>query len=321
MTDASIIVGTRNRSQLLRGSLESLLADGSATSREVIVVDNGSTDDTRAVVESFAATRPDVPVRYVLEPRVGLSHARNKGVAEAVGDILIFADDDLFFCDGWLDELVTPFADETVGMVGGRIVPLWPEPPPAWLAGEHATILTGVDQGEREREYVAPEHPFGANMAVRASLARTFDPPFDPDLGHSGDRRIGWEEVRFTHLVQATHRVVYRPSALVHHRIESSRINLGYLRRAFFQLGMGQGRLRRLNGNVPALPRRIVRTARAWRSARELRRANHDAPRTGASAEAELAAYRALGIQLASLFGRSERLTDYMAVRLYRGAA
>jgi glycosyltransferase involved in cell wall biosynthesis len=84
----SVVIATRNRAALLDGALTSLRAQVGAPAVETIVVDNGSSDDTRAVTERHGAT-------YVYEPRPNRALARNAGVARATGSIVLFVDDDV----------------------------------------------------------------------------------------------------------------------------------------------------------------------------------------------------------------------------------
>src|ERR1043165_5266525 len=93
--DISVIISTYNRSDMLPGALESVLAQEAGDVRyELIVVDNNSTDKTREVVESFIA-RGHENVRYIFEGKQGLSHARNAGIAAARSPLIVFTDDDV----------------------------------------------------------------------------------------------------------------------------------------------------------------------------------------------------------------------------------
>src|SRR5262245_57954609 len=90
----SIVVCTRNRARLLEQALDSIVrVEFPADDFEVLVIDNGSSDDTAAVVSRFARRVP-FAVRSVKEPRVGLSAARNRAIREACGKRLFFTDDD-----------------------------------------------------------------------------------------------------------------------------------------------------------------------------------------------------------------------------------
>jgi hypothetical protein len=113
----SVIVITRNRARSCVATLESLLAM-SRLPDEIIVVDNGSTDDTAARLAGFGDTR----VKYIREEVVGIPQARNAGLRAASGDIIAFCDDDCTVARDWLDALVMPFRyDAQIGCVGGLV--------------------------------------------------------------------------------------------------------------------------------------------------------------------------------------------------------
>lgn len=97
----SIVIATKNRAALLERALRSLEAQIGAPSFEIVVVDNGSTDSTRAVADA-AAERAHVPVRYVYEERANRGRARNAGVRVAQGYLLLFCDDDVQAPPGWI---------------------------------------------------------------------------------------------------------------------------------------------------------------------------------------------------------------------------
>ena len=102
--DLSVVISTRNRGASLRATLSSLIsADRPGIRAEIVVVDNGGSDDTEAVVASFA---PDVPIRYLRENAIGKCHALNKGVAAASGAILAVLDDDMTVDREWLRAVV-----------------------------------------------------------------------------------------------------------------------------------------------------------------------------------------------------------------------
>src|SRR5581483_342392 len=117
----SIIISTRNHSRELAQSLEYINQIQSDIPRELIVVDNGSTDGTRAVLDEFAS-RARCPTRIVQEPIAGLARTRNTGAAAARGEILIFLDDDCYVHPDIVDQYCKIFEDPTVGFAGGRIL-------------------------------------------------------------------------------------------------------------------------------------------------------------------------------------------------------
>ncbi len=97
----SIVIATKNRAALLERALRSLRVQIGAPSFEVVVADNGSSDETRAVVQAADAHGP-VPVRYAYEDRANRGLARNAGVRIAQGYLILFCDDDVQAPPGWV---------------------------------------------------------------------------------------------------------------------------------------------------------------------------------------------------------------------------
>src|SRR5690606_16449022 len=108
--DASVVVCTRDRAASLAVTLESIagLRIPALVVAELVVVDNGSTDGTPAVVEAFRRRSP-LPLRYVRELRPGIAPARNAGMAAARGRIVVFTDDDVTVEPDWLAEMLEAF--------------------------------------------------------------------------------------------------------------------------------------------------------------------------------------------------------------------
>ena len=315
---ASVIVCTWNRAPLLPTTVGSILSDSSRIDREVLVIDNGSSDNTREVIGELAK-RSAISVRYLSEPRSGKSHALNRGVAEATGDILLFADDDVTVSDGWADALSEAFDEADVGIVGGRIVAEWPVDPPSWLSGLQTSALAAFDQGPESRTLTGrdTEKPTGANMAVRAALLRDIAEPFPASLGPQRGVKVDAEE---WHLVDWTvarsYRIEYRSEAVAHHPVDEDRMNWEFVRRTFFQRGIGAGRSERLSGaEMASLPRRVFRVTRSYRGARQtrIRNARRDGP-TAEQALQEFLSYHWFGWHLESLLGHYSKLTDWIAV-------
>ncbi|MFZ3211707.1 MAG: glycosyltransferase family 2 protein [Terriglobales bacterium] len=118
----SVIICSRNRADALANCLKSLSLDEMrASSAELILVDNGSTDNTPAVVRSFKETAP-FPVVLVSEPEGGLSRARNAGLAAASANVIVFTDDDCYFGAGYLRLAAELFQRPSFDYCGGRIM-------------------------------------------------------------------------------------------------------------------------------------------------------------------------------------------------------
>ncbi|WP_428493052.1 glycosyltransferase family 2 protein [Rhodopila sp.] len=118
--DASVIICTRDRSAVLRQTLDAVAAMrvSEAVRYEVLVVDNASTDGTKAVVEA-AMTR--LPIRYLHESRLGLGRARNLGVSNALGRLIFITDDDCIVSPNWLETGLRLLANDPRQLIGGRV--------------------------------------------------------------------------------------------------------------------------------------------------------------------------------------------------------
>ncbi|HSU94353.1 MAG TPA: glycosyltransferase [Gemmatimonadaceae bacterium] len=117
----SLIVCTRDRSGRLDAFFEALGRMRARAAWELVIVDNGSTDDTPVRLEALAGSL-EAPVTIVCEPRPGLGRARNVGVAAARGALLAFTDDDCYPAVDYIDSVAHAFADRERGFIGGRIL-------------------------------------------------------------------------------------------------------------------------------------------------------------------------------------------------------
>jgi glycosyltransferase involved in cell wall biosynthesis len=250
----SIVICTYNRSAMLARTLASLtsMLMPPGLKWELIIVDNNSKDDTRAVVNDFAA-RSGLDVRYVFEGAQGLSHARNRGIIEARCDVVVFTDDDVEVEKSWLFEMRRIFEESDCLAAGGKILPVWPAPKPRWYYEEGPYNLNGAilkfDLGDSPCDLKTP--PFGANMAFRR-LAFDKYGFFRTDLGVCGDIVTRGEETEFFHrLLEARERVVYSPNAIVYHPVSLERMRKTYIQSLFFTAGISQFR-------VDGLPRDAI---------------------------------------------------------------
>ena len=226
-TTVSIIICTRNRARHLRETLDAVVqldipADIAA---ELVVVDNGSADDTAEVVRALDPEH--MTVRYVYEGRTGKGHAYNAGLVASRGRVLLFTDDDVRPPRDWVERMCRPIIHGAVDAIaGGVTIPKQLERP--WLVG----FLRGwvaCTEGMMGTE-PPPSYPLiGANMAfARCVLEKV--PAFDPALG-PGALGFG-EETLFTYQLQAAgYRTRVNWEITVEHHFEAGRLNLASFER------------------------------------------------------------------------------------------
>ena len=185
----SVVVCTYNRADLLQICLDTLVRqDASPGSYEIIVVDNNSTDDTRAVVESLQARWPNM--RYVFEQKQGLSHARNCGARAARGDYVAFVDDECKVPQHWLARIQALIAEHAPVMAGGPYDPWYRDEKPAWFKDKYAST---AEQFGTSRPLGANEFVSGGNMFIRRDVLEELG-GFDPRFGMHGTRVAYGEE-------------------------------------------------------------------------------------------------------------------------------
>ena len=223
---ASIVICTHNRAQVLARAVEESVRQARPAGAEVVVVDNASSDETPAVLARFLE-QVGPTLRVLQEPRLGLSVARNRGLAEARGTVAVFLDDDAIPRLGWLAAMLAPYASGAVVCVGGPIRLRFPSPPPSWLTTDFHASLSAYDLGQTPRRlHDCPpwEYPYGANVSFRVDVARALG-GFSTRFGHRGGRQLQHEETDLClRLDRAGGEIRYTPDAEVDHWVLAERL-------------------------------------------------------------------------------------------------
>jgi glycosyltransferase involved in cell wall biosynthesis len=248
---ASVIVCTYNRAASLLSTLECLasLEVSPEIDWEVLVVDNNSRDDTSSIVRDFQ--RRWARLRYVFEPQQGLSHARNRGIAEARGYILLFTDDDVCPDLDWLVRILDGMKRHGCDACGGYIAPAWEVAPPPWLTERFHGFLAVRTACTEDCPITDPrDAPFGANMAFRRDVFERIG-AFDITRGRKGNVLAGGEDIEmFERLLRTGAKVMFFGSARVTHKIERFRLTKRYFRRWRFQNSRDIGEMRGAMGDT-----------------------------------------------------------------------
>jgi GT2 family glycosyltransferase len=267
---ASVIVATYNRATGLGATLKTLLSQETTFPYEVIVVDNKSTDATKAVTMSLASSTPQL--RYVYAAEQGAARARNAGVTAARGTMLVFADDDVTAPPNWLAALLQTYeTHKDAWCVGGRIVLEMPtEGVPEWFDEPLAFCLSGLDMGPDviRREY--PEDVWSANLSVKREALQRVG-LFHPTLGPQGNQMMYAEDSEMCWRIQrAGGTVYYCGAAMLRHRVPASRLSKAFFRRRAYWIGRAYGllRVRERDYSWHNLLPRLLRVSKTWLKSR-----------------------------------------------------
>jgi glycosyltransferase involved in cell wall biosynthesis len=238
----SVIVCTYNRQDYIGKCLQSLAGQSLQTDAwEVVLVDNSSTDTTPEICHAFRENNPHINYHYVVEKTQGLSFARNRGIAEATGNLLVFMDDDATASAQYLEEILKFFSENPEVMAGGgRIYPDYETAEPRWMSRYLMPLASVIDLGEKIRIFPKNKYPIGANMFFRKEVFEKYS-SFNTGLGRKASDLLGGEEKEIMlRLAANKEKIVYLPKAFVHHYIPESRLTLPFVIRQAEGIGRSE---------------------------------------------------------------------------------
>ena len=245
----SVVIPTYNRAGELRGTLDSLAGLRANGGWEVIVVDNNSSDDTRAVVTAAIAGFP-VELKYLFEKEQGRSAAMNAGIAAARGGIIVTTDDDVRVEPDWLEQAARALETLECDYVGGKVLPLWGAPRPDWIpdhGGKQWAVIALLDYGPDPIEFFTLAHrvPLGVNMAFKRQAFERAG-VWDNRVGLRKGTLLGQEVREWMYRARAAGlRGFYAPAMSVRHVIQRDRLNKRYFRRWYYWNGISRALLYR----------------------------------------------------------------------------
>jgi GT2 family glycosyltransferase len=249
MTPASIVIPTRERLGYLEVALASIVPEAELAGVEVLVIDDaGASPAARELSERLGA-------RYLPHTRpLGLNVARNSGVEESSGELVVFVDDDIRACAGWLAALLQaaqrhPAVDVFTGPIRAHLEGRAPRG-----CGREQPPITTLELGGEDTE---ARFAWGANMAIRRSALERVG-PFDVELEYGGDEQE-WQE-RLRALTPGAS-VLYVAGAAVEHRRAGDDARLGALCRGAHARGRAARRLDVRRGQGSSLHRELLTLA------------------------------------------------------------
>ncbi len=226
----TVAICTRNRAGVLRTCLESLVTElGADNSVPVIVVDNGSTDDTSRVAAEF---RDRLNLQFIEEPQVGLSRARNRALDRCASPYIVFLDDDAIVDPGWATAIDHGIAEWQPGAFGGPYRPYYLGTKPPWFLDDYASKHLEKARGPLDSNEVLS----GGNMGWRSDVLRRLG-GFSPDLGMHGHRLGIGEETAVQYRIveeQPDTLRIFLPGMSIRHLVSPEKLRCSYwLRRAW----------------------------------------------------------------------------------------
>lgn len=257
----SILIPTRNRSKFLSIALSSILdQEFHLDSFEVIVIDNGSSDNTQDVIRSFQERFFNLI--SIIEKEPGLHSGRHAGLKTAKGDILVFVDDDIEAFPNWLFSIYRAFIDPNVVLVGGNCIPKFETTPPKWLIdlwnfnsianGYKSISALSIIEFTKVNKEISPYLIWGCNFAVRRELilqAGGFHPDGMPSelILFRGDGETHISNFAANKGLKA----IFCEGASVFHTVTKERMTFNYFRNRGFLQGISKSYFVLRNGESP----------------------------------------------------------------------
>lgn len=200
----TVIICTHNRREYIADCLHSLSKQTiDFDNYQVLVIDNASGDDTYGFVTGYLSQYNLPNFTIIKEPEVGLSNARNRGLAETQSDYIAFIDDDARVPENWIETALQIITEHQPDIFGGPAYPIFPSGKPEWYKDEY-----GVRGDMGETGFIKKGFIIGTNIFFRRELLIEYG-GFDPELGMKGNS-IGYhEETRLVNRAFAEDRKVY----------------------------------------------------------------------------------------------------------------
>jgi glycosyltransferase involved in cell wall biosynthesis len=241
----TVVLATRDRAGPLGRVLDRFAAlQSPAGGWKLVVVDNGSTDDTPAVLAGFADR---LPLQVVREPRSGMNAALNAALGSLSGDLMVKADDDVLPSPDWLVQYrKAADAHPECSVFGGTVEPAWPSALPAWLSERAANFGILYAQCRHPAGACRLADIYGPNWALRSAVFAS-GMHFDERIGPDSARKLypmGGETELFARLETQGHRGWFVPEAAVRHIVRPDQLTEDWILHRAYLSGFGNGHVR-----------------------------------------------------------------------------
>jgi len=277
----TLVLPTRNRSGLLDCAIASVFKQKLTRANfEIVLLDNGSIDDTHEIALKWIEQLGNLSYFYVPEP--GLHVGRHRGMLEAKGDVLVFADDDIEATPCWLGAIHEAFQDPDLAMMGGNDLPMFMGAPPDWLYElwsyekpdkSHSIPLLSIQQNPPGKRKFSPYWVWGCNFAIRKEVLLAAG-GFHPD-GMPQDliRFRGDGETHVSKYVADNNlKCIFDSRATVYHKVTPERMTFEYFRNRGFNQGISDSYTQLRAGISEVKSHHSIQTRFARWSLRKLRR-------------------------------------------------
>lgn len=260
----SFVICTYNREKYIYECLSRLAKNTVKDGWELILVNNNSTDQTATECERFVEDYKPKNYHYFIEKQQGLSFARNRGIAEAKGEWLVFLDDDAMVEQDYIANLQKHLSEHPeTGAFGGQIVPFFEDGEPEWYSHWSMGFVSALDRGDRVHVFPDNAFPIGANMGIRREVIDQVG-TFNTELGRTGNKLLAGEEKDiFNRIRSAGWDILYFPNIGVRHCIPAKRTTREFITRIAYGIGVSE-RLRTRNMGLCVYTKRLFLELVKW---------------------------------------------------------
>lgn len=232
----TVIIPTKLENRNLEACLRSINNQTYKPDEIIIVITSDKKEKTEEVRKKFK-------VEVIIEKRIGLSYSRNSAIKKSKGDIVAFIDDDAIADKNWLKNIIKPYKKKKVGIVGGKIKPIWPKYKnfifkKSTLAREWLSLL---DLGSYPL-YI--DRVLGCNFSLRKEVFNQIG-PFNTSIGKYSKTMYGGEETEFCERANKKYELIYCPQAIVYHKLALDKLNLKWLIKRAHNSGFLKAKMKR----------------------------------------------------------------------------